>query len=48
MQDLQEDTTGSTDALSDAWTVPNTIPPEDIEVFDGASWVPVASINTES
>jgi len=43
---LEEDEIGSEDARADAWLVDYEMPPEEIEVFDGSSWIPVEDFDS--
>ena len=45
--ELVEDEVGTDDAMATAWISTNTIIPENLEVFDGAAWVPLSSVLDE-
>jgi len=45
--DVEEDTPGTHDSNAGAWTTTQPIPPSQLEVYDGASWLPLSSVDHE-
>jgi len=45
VSDVEEDTPGTHDSNAGAWTITQTVPPSKLEVYDGATWLPIASVD---